>query len=1342
MRALRWLLAAVLVSGGFVGLTAGPAVSLDQRLGFTADGLSTWQTEGNTWALAESGGKVFVGGRFGRLLPPDGSTASPVTRTNFAVLDAATGAPLPCDVQFTSTVETNPQIRSLNVSPDGKTLWAGGSFNRVNGLTRYNLVAIDISTCSVTPFDRQVNAMVRAIQTVGSKVYFGGDFTAVQGQVRGRVAAADVAGSGSLLPWAPVADKSVRALDLDPNNGNVVVGGDFDTVNSADSHALVVVDPVVGSVVKAYPGGFFPMTSTIQDLTHDSDSFYIAAEGTGGGVFDGRAAFNLSDYNERWRDNCLGATQALVVHKGVLYSGSHAHDCSSMKAFPDGVRQHLLAEETANPTTLLPWYPNTNDGTGSEPLGPRDMVISTVGGKPYLWVGGEFTRVNGAVQRGLTRFTDTPDTGRPTIPVASAASYEAGVVRVRWRASHDDDDETLTYSVFRNGSTTPIGTATAASSWWQHPQVSFVDSSAVPGQSYSYRISASDGTNTSSLSDPVRITAATADSPYPKRVLADGASQYWRFDESGTFAADETTMNNSGRYSGDVTRPVDPGAILDDPSDSATFGGASGYAYGERRIDPPNAFSAEVWFRTTTTRGGKLIGFGDGTTGSSGNYDRHIYMNNSGQLIFGVWTGSAATLKTSSPYNDGAWHHVVGTQGPTGMALYVDGVRVGLNGVTSAQPYAGSWHVGGDNLNAWPDRPSSDYFEGSLDEAAVYPAALTRQQVADHYSMSGRVPNLPPTPTDTYGAAVYSDSPQLYWRLGEASGSTAQDASGNDQSGSYQAGATLGADGALRDNLDKAVSLSGDSQGLVTESSATSSPAQFSAELWFKTGSTSGGKLIGFGDRQTGNSSSYDKHIYMDNTGRLTFGVYTGGFATVTSNPGYNNDIWHHVVGTQGPDGMALYVDGALVGSNPTTTNQSYTGYWRVGGDNLNAWSNRGSSDYFQGTVDEVAVYPAALSASRVQEHYDIGTPAPDTQAPTIPTGVKADVNGGNDVSVSWDASNDNRGVVDYQVHRSTDPSFEVSDTTVVGTTGSTSFADAARPAGTWYYRVTARDAVGNTSAASAAVSVVVQAPDTAAPTAPSGLTATVTAHDVGLSWLASSDDRSVKEYQVYRSTDAAFTPAADNQIGTVTELAFLDANRPAGTWYYRVTATDAAGNVSDPTAATSAAVAGDPVTVTLAAVQDAYVNESAKATNYGTSSSLASRGSPLYTSYLKFNAPAVPVGTHLAGATLRIRTTDLSTAGAAEAHNVKTAANGWTETGVTYNNRPAVGSSVVGTLAAGTLPDSVYTIDLDPVQLQSLLGGELTLAMTNSGTDALWFWSHEVLAEARRPQLTLQFSP
>ncbi|WP_327279737.1 MULTISPECIES: hypothetical protein [unclassified Streptomyces] len=43
-----------------------------------------------------------------------------------------------------------------------------------------------------------------------------------------------------------------------------------------------------------------------------------------------------------------------------------------------------------------------------------------------------------------------------------------------------------------------------------------------------------------------------------------------------------------------------------------------------------------------------------------------------------------------------------------------------VSGNTSGiQPYAGYWHIGGDELYWWPDRPTSNFFSGQIDETAI-----------------------------------------------------------------------------------------------------------------------------------------------------------------------------------------------------------------------------------------------------------------------------------------------------------------------------------------------------------------------------------------------------------------------------------------------------------------------------------------------------------------------------------------------------------------------------------------------------------------------------------------------
>ncbi|MDT9690051.1 DNRLRE domain-containing protein [Streptomyces sp. P9(2023)] len=752
-----WGLTAALVltvAAGAGGSLAPTAAALTPPVAFTADDLPTWQTNGVVWALAEANDTVFVGGTFSEVRPPDGGSGAPKSAVNFAAMDAATGAPTDCTLSFTVGSGT-ATVRTLVVSPDKKTLYAGGYFGAVNGTPVSSLAAIDIATCTPrAAFTPSFPATVRALAVTDTTIYAAGDFGTVEGQTRQRFAA--ITSAGALLPFRADADEPGRAVEVTPDGQHVLLGGDFFTVNGANSHALAVVNATTGAVTKAYPNGWIPQNSVVKDIETDATGFYTGNEGTGGGVFDGRIALNLSDFGQRWRDTCLGATQAVRSYQGVLYSASHAHDCASVGEFPDGRRYHLLAQPTTS-TGKLGWFPDTNDGIG-EGIGPRAFTISGSGATKFLWVGGEFTTTNGAPAQGLTRFASGPDTGAPTVPVASAAAVGPSAVQVRWRSSLDLDDSKLTYKVYRNGSATPIATVQGDSLHWSRPQVSFKDTGVVPGQTYSYRVTAGDAAgNTSALSATATVTVPTSPEPYASRVIADGASLYWRFDESTTpYAADSSDGgDNSGLYINAPALRQTPGAVSG-ASTAVALNGTDEQIHSDRRQTVTGSFTIETWFRTTTNRGGKLIGFGNNTTRNSTSYDKHLYMTNSGNVVFGVYNGSARTLTSLGSYNNGAWHHAVGTQGPEGMRLYIDGKLAGSNSVTTNQQFDGYWRVGADNLGSWPLRPTSTFFAGQIDEAAVYPSALTGTQVAQHHSLASAPADTVTTVTateDTYANA-------------------------------------------------------------------------------------------------------------------------------------------------------------------------------------------------------------------------------------------------------------------------------------------------------------------------------------------------------------------------------------------------------------------------------------------------------------------------------------------------------------------------------------------------------------------------------------------------------------
>ena len=226
-------------------------------------------------------------------------------------------------------------------------------------------------------------------------------------------------------------------------------------------------------------------------------------------------------------------------------------------------------------------------------------------------------------------------------------------------------------------------------------------------------------------------------------------------------------------------------------------------------------------------------------------------------------------------------------------------------------------------------------------------------------------------------AAVLSDNPYLYWRFDEAAGATAAtDSSGNTHPGTYTGGPALGGARACARDTGTAVTLNGTTGyiGAGTGAVAVTGPSVFTAEVWFKT-ATAGGKLLGFGGSPTGQSSSYDRHLFLNNTGNLVFGVYPNAVKVIVSPKTYTDNTWHYAAATLSGAGMQLYVDGAQVAADTTTTTaQAFNGYWRAGYDNLTGWgANAPTNFYFTGSLDDVAVYPTALTPTKITAHYTAG---------------------------------------------------------------------------------------------------------------------------------------------------------------------------------------------------------------------------------------------------------------------------------------------------------------------------------------------------------------------------------
>ncbi|MCZ2825176.1 MULTISPECIES: PKD domain-containing protein [unclassified Modestobacter] len=317
-----------------------------------------------------------------------------------------------------------------------------------------------------------------------------------------------------------------------------------------------------------------------------------------------------------------------------------------------------------------------------------------------------------------------------------------------------------------------------------------------------------------------------------------------------------------------------------------------------------------------------------------------------------------------------------------------------------------------------------------------------------------------------YADVVRADGASDLWSLGEASGTTAYDLEGSLDM-TLGSAVTQGAAGALVGDPDTAYTFSNSSSSFASTGTAVAGPQTFTVEAGFRSTSKTGGRIVGFGNSMTGTSTAYDRIAFLDTSGRVNFGVYDGRTKLVTSTESYNDGTWHHVAATLSPRGLVLYVDGKEVASRTDAVSaQPFNGYWRIGADNV--WSGART---FTGSIDEVAVYPTALTAAQIANHVAVATTGRAlNQAPNAAFTAQASY---LDLRVDATGSSDVDGTV-------TGYAWDFGDGSTAGEPTAT---HTYRAAGTYAVTLTVTDDRGATTARMAQVTVDAPPPNVA-PTA------------------------------------------------------------------------------------------------------------------------------------------------------------------------------------------------------------------------------------------------------------------
>lgn len=394
---------------------------------------------------------------------------------------------------------------------------------------------------------------------------------------------------------------------------------------------------------------------------------------------------------------------------------------------------------------------------------------------------------------------------------------------------------------------------------------------------------------------------------------------------------------------------------------------SSAYLSTTNSIADPESFSIVAWFKYAAGGAGTIIGFSNDSVDSGQSMsDRSLWVSG-GKLYWGVAPGGVQK-EVSTTAAAGTWHQAVAEIGSSGQRLYLDGALVASTAtVTTAQAYTGYWHVGWGDDTGWANPPTSAYWPGSLGDVAVVPSQLSAAQVTSLWS---------PTTNSAEQAQISATTPTSFWPLDDAGTAIYSGAVPGAGIPTFADASGLGNTGTPNGTFstDSAGPLTGAAQTFDGSSSWMGSTTQYNnlhpvtITAWFKT--TVGGTIIEYTNIQTGltGNTTWDRHIWIDGTGHLVWGVWNGADDQITSPSTYTDGTWHQVAASVGPTGMRLYVDGTLVATNTTVTvPENSVGYWRLGdGNENNSWVDPPPNVLWKGSLAQVAVYTAQLTATQI----------------------------------------------------------------------------------------------------------------------------------------------------------------------------------------------------------------------------------------------------------------------------------------------------------------------------------------------------------------------------------------
>ncbi len=477
------------------------------------------------------------------------------------------------------------------------------------------------------------------------------------------------------------------------------------------------------------------------------------------------------------------------------------------------------------------------------------------------------------------------------------------------------------------------------------------------------------------------------------------AVAHWKLDEGYGTTANDTTPNDN-----DLTLSTATSAWTNSGKfGKAWDGNASRYLSraddSDFDVGATDDYSVSLWYKSdnASNPGATEYLFNKAGATTAG---YAIYANTSGNLCFGIdddttW-GPDVVSCTSTDVYDATWHHIVAVRDVTQdkTYIYLDGNLADSDSDTTSATLANGLSLYAAERDG---TDNGDEFNGDLDEVKVYRSPLTADQVKIDMNKSqsqilgatGDNSNFAKgAEAQKYcipGDSAICTAPVGQWNLDEASGTAANDSSGNANTGTITAGTGGWINGKTNGkayNFDGANTLINAGSGTTLDDMSA-----VTVEAWINPKTC--GEDIGSGNRagfiaakNVGNTQSAGWLFLCINAfgpvNALQFTVdgSTDMVRTTTDNALTFNS-WQHVAVTWNGNittasAVHIYVNGKEA-SYATTTN----GASRVTDASSTFYiGNASTSDRtIDGALDEVKVFNYARSPSQIAYDYNQGKP-------------------------------------------------------------------------------------------------------------------------------------------------------------------------------------------------------------------------------------------------------------------------------------------------------------------------------------------------------------------------------